>query len=267
MLLEGKKLLITGVLTPQIDRVLGGAGRPGARRRDRPHELRTNGEPHREDGEAAPRPPRRPRDGRERARADRRRARGARPALGTARRLPARDRVRAPGRPRRQLPPHAMGERRDRVQDERVLAEVPGGRHAAADGVRRWRRSCRSTSTRRVAWPDLRLDGCREGRARVRDALPGAGPRPEGDPREHRLGRTDEDDGRQGHPRLRPDRGELGGSRAARLGHDRPVGRSPARSRSSSRISSAGITGELLHVDGGFHAMGTEPGEPASDGD
>jgi enoyl ACP reductase len=30
---------------------------------------------------------------------------------------------------------------------------------------------------------------------------------------------------------------------------------------------SAGITGELLHVDGGFHAMGTEPGEPASDGD
>jgi len=24
----------------------------------------------------------------------------------------------------------------------------------------------------------------------------------------------------------------------------------------------AGITGELIHVDGGFHAMGTEPGEP-----
>ena len=30
---------------------------------------------------------------------------------------------------------------------------------------------------------------------------------------------------------------------------------------------SAGITGELLHVDGGFHAMGTEPGLRASDGD
>jgi meromycolic acid enoyl-[acyl-carrier-protein] reductase len=30
---------------------------------------------------------------------------------------------------------------------------------------------------------------------------------------------------------------------------------------------SAGITGELLHVDGGFHAMGTEPGESTSDGD
>jgi meromycolic acid enoyl-[acyl-carrier-protein] reductase len=28
----------------------------------------------------------------------------------------------------------------------------------------------------------------------------------------------------------------------------------------------SGITGELLHVDGGFHAMGTEPGQPA-DGD
>jgi meromycolic acid enoyl-[acyl-carrier-protein] reductase len=30
---------------------------------------------------------------------------------------------------------------------------------------------------------------------------------------------------------------------------------------------SKGITGELLHVDGGFHAMGTEPGEPSDDGD
>jgi enoyl-[acyl-carrier protein] reductase I len=28
----------------------------------------------------------------------------------------------------------------------------------------------------------------------------------------------------------------------------------------------SGITGELLHVDGGFHAMGTEPGQP-TDGD
>jgi enoyl-[acyl-carrier protein] reductase I len=27
----------------------------------------------------------------------------------------------------------------------------------------------------------------------------------------------------------------------------------------------AGITGELVHVDGGFHAMGTEPGPPAGD--
>jgi meromycolic acid enoyl-[acyl-carrier-protein] reductase len=30
---------------------------------------------------------------------------------------------------------------------------------------------------------------------------------------------------------------------------------------------SAGITGELIHVDGGFHAMGTEPGGPDGDGD
>jgi meromycolic acid enoyl-[acyl-carrier protein] reductase len=28
---------------------------------------------------------------------------------------------------------------------------------------------------------------------------------------------------------------------------------------------SAGITGEVIHVDGGFHAMGTEPGEPVDD--
>ena len=27
---------------------------------------------------------------------------------------------------------------------------------------------------------------------------------------------------------------------------------------------STGITGELLHVDGGFHAMGTEPAPPSS---
>ena len=30
---------------------------------------------------------------------------------------------------------------------------------------------------------------------------------------------------------------------------------------------SKGITGELLHVDGGFNAMGTEPGGPTDAGD
>ncbi len=67
-----------------VDRVLRGPGRPGAGRRDRPDELRADRQPHREDGEAAPGPSRRPRDGRERARADRRGARGARSPMGAA---------------------------------------------------------------------------------------------------------------------------------------------------------------------------------------
>ena len=74
----------------------------------------------------------------------------------------------------------------------------------------------------------LRLDGRREGGARIRDALSRAGPRSQGDPGEHRVGRSDEDDGGEGDPRVRSDRGKLGRTSPARMGHDR---RSPGRRR------------------------------------
>ena len=56
MLLEGKRFLITGVLTPQSIAFAAARSRAGAGRRDRAHELRPDGEPHREDREAAARP-------------------------------------------------------------------------------------------------------------------------------------------------------------------------------------------------------------------
>ena len=50
----------------------------------------------------------------------------------------------------------------------------------------------------------------------------------------------------------------VGAARAARLGHrpTRPPSATP--SRSCSRTCRQGITGEMIHVDGGFHAMGTD---------
>src|SRR5690349_23409479 len=46
---------------------------------------------------------------------------------GRARRRAARDRVRARRRARRRLPRHARGVRSDRLHDERLLDEGPGG--------------------------------------------------------------------------------------------------------------------------------------------
>ena len=149
MLLERKKLLITGVLTPQsiafaaarsaqeqgAEIVLTNFGRTvsltektAKRLPDPPDvlELDVN----------EPEP-------------DRRGPRRAQRAMGPTRRVPARDRVRAAGRAGRQLPQHRVGERRDRVPHERVLAEGARGRHAAADAGTRAARSSRSTSTRR----------------------------------------------------------------------------------------------------------------------
>ena len=63
---------------------------------------------------------------------------------------------------------------------------------------------------------------------------------PEGDPREHGLRRPAEDDGRQGHPRVRPDRRHVGAPRAARLGHVRSDARGSCRSRSCSRTCRRG---------------------------
>ncbi len=201
-----------------VDRVLRGAGMSGARRRDRADRLRPGDEHHREGRQAAARSAGRPRDGRERSRADRGAPRRAGDAVGHRRRIPARDRVRAAGRTGRELPQHPVGERGDRDPDERLLVEGDrGGTPAVDGGARRLGRQPRFRRAVRVA--GLRLDGCRQGRARGRDPLPREGPRPHGHQGEHRVGRPAEDDGGQGHPGVRADRRHLGTSRPAGMGH------------------------------------------------
>ena len=79
---------------------------------------------------------------------------------------------------------------------------------------------------------------------------------PRGDPRQPRLGRPDRDDRGRRHPRLRRARRRSGA----------PARRSAGTRATPAPVAAAvcfllsdlarGITGEILHVDGGFHAMG-----------
>ena len=64
--------------------------------------------------------------------------------------------------------------------------------------------------------------------------------------------------GRARHPGLRRPRRRLGEAGAAAAGTSRTRRRSPRRSTSCSRDASRAITAEIIHVDGGFHAMGTQ---------
>ena len=114
----------------------------------------------------------------------------------------------------------------------------------------------------------LRLDGRGQGRARGDLALPGPRPRPARRARQPRLGRPARHDRRARHPGLRAT-SPTAWERQAPLGWDTsdpaPVG--GAVCFLLSRLARA-ITGEILHVDGGFHAMGTalDPGAAAADG-
>ena len=71
--------------------------------------------------------------------------------------------------------------------------------------------------------------------------------------------RAVEDDGGKGHPGF--DRIVSGWSKRAPLGWDEtdPTAVGNAIAFFLSDLAS-GITGEMIHVDGGFHAMGTEGG-------
>ncbi len=104
----------------------------------------------------------------------------------------------------------------------------------------------------------LRLDGRGEGGPRVGQSLPRARPRAQGRAREHGERRAAANHGRQGHPGVRR-RSPTHGRRRAPLGWDvtdpTPVGNTVAFLLSD---LSKGITGEMIHVDGGFHAMGTD---------
>ena len=223
----------------RVDRVRGGASPAGAGGRDRPDLVRARDGAHREVGAPAAATGRRPGDGRERSRAHRVGRGRDRLPVGTARRVPARDRVRAAGRARRELPAHAVGERCDRDPDERLLAEGDRDGDAPAHaGARGCDRLARLRRPGRVA--DLRLDGRGQGVARVDHAVPRARPRPARDPRQHPVRRPPADDRRQGDPGVPGARRRLGRPGAARVEPDRRDAGRATRSCSCSRTSRGG---------------------------
>ena len=104
---------------------------------------------------------------------------------------------------------------------------------------------------------DLRLDGRRQGRPRGDDPLPGARPGRVRDPGQRRLGRPDPHHGRQEHPRLRRD--------LRHLAKRAPLGWNMTDATAVGQMCcfllsdwSTMTSGELIHVDGGYHAMGTD---------
>ena len=170
--------------------------------------------------------------------------------VGEGRRRSARDRVRARGCARRPVHDHAGRERGAGVQDERVLVQGSGGGAGAADGGRRLDRRHRF---RRVASPGRSTTGWASRRrrwSRCPDISPATSVRPG-----------------SGSTWLRRDRsapspraGSRGSSsspslweRQAPLGWDIddpiPVARAICFLLSD---YARGITGEIVHVDGGF---------------
>ena len=172
-----------------------------------------------------------------------------------ARRRAARDRLRAGVVPRRRLPRRAVGRRRGRAAGLGVLAEGARGRRAAADGGGRVDRRARLRQRRRRV-AGLRLDGRGEGRVRVDRALPRARPRPAGHPREPRRRGPDPHDRGEEHPRLRAVRGACGPSARRSAGTSRTPSRSPRPCVALLSDWFPATTGEIVHVDGGFHAVG-----------
>ena len=92
-------------------------------------------------------------------------------------------------------------------------------------------------------------------------------------PRRRRAGAHD---GGQEHPRVRAVRGHLGRAGAARLGHQRSRAGRPRRASPCFSDWFPATTGEIVHVDGGFHStgcgravrrdVGARRREPAGDG-
>ena len=102
----------------------------------------------------------------------------------------------------------------------------------------------------------LRLDGRGQGRVRVDQPLPRPRPGPQGDPLQPRRGRPDPHHRGEVDPGLRAVRGGVGrrGPRSAGTSTT-PM---PAARACVALLSDwfPATTGEIVHVDGGFHAMG-----------
>ena len=163
--------------------------------------------------------------------------------------------VRARVVPRRRLPRRAVGRRVGRAADLGVLVEVARRRRTAADGPGRLDRRSRLRQRRRGV-ARLRLDGGVEGGVRVGGALPGARPRPEGHPGQPRAARV---------PTARIAAKSIPGFEKfeevwverAPLGWDlkdaEPIAKAVVALLSDWFPAT---TGEMIHVDGGFHAVG-----------
>ena len=107
-----------------------------------------------------------------------------------------------------------------------------------------------------VAWPAYDWMGVAKAGLESTLALPRPRPRSRGDPLQPGQCRTAEEPGGQGDPGLRAARVAVERPRAARLGREGPGARRPAPSCALLSDFFPATTGEIVHVDGGFHAMG-----------
>ena len=219
MLLEGKRLLITGVLTSGSIALLRGRARPAGGRGDRADRLRPHPADDRARGEEAAATARGARARREQSADFERAGRRARLSAGAASTARC---TRSPSRPATRsaasfmsAPPESAV---DRVPDQRVLASRRSPRLCCRFERRGW--SGRGHGLRRLRrMAGLRLDGRGEGGSRVGLALPRARPRALGRAREPRVRRAGRDAGRGRHPRLRRGLAGLWGEQAP-LGWD-----------------------------------------------
>ena len=108
-----------------------------------------------------------------------------------------------------------------------------------------------------VAWPVYDWMGVAKAALEATVALPRARPRPAPRAREPGLRRAAGDAGRARHPGLQRPRDRLGEAGAAAVGR-----RGPGAGRGDDQLPASdaarAITAEIIHVDGGFHAMGTQ---------
>ncbi len=160
-------------------------------------------------------------------------AKDARRALGEGRRGPPRGRVRPAVVPRRRLPRRPLGGRRDRRPRLDLLARGARARVRAAAGGGRPRLDRGPRLRRLRGLARLRLDGCRQGGARVRHPLPRPRPRPAGHAREPGRRRPAAHDGGAVDRWLRWVRRRLVRARTAGLGPARPRARRPRRLRAA----------------------------------
>ena len=256
-LLDGKRIVVTGVLTDASLAFGVAAARPGGGRRDRAHRRRRGLSLTERTARKLPIAGRRARARRHRARA---------PRVACATRSPSKwDRVDgvlhaigfAPaGVPRRRLPGRRRGTTSpsrctSRAYSLKALADafVPlmtdGGSFVGLD----------FDNDGRLA--GLQLDGRGQGRARVDQPLP----RPRARAAQASASTwwppgPVQDDGGQVDPRLRAVRGRVGRPRSARLGRHRLDAPSPRPASRCCRDWFPATTGEIIHVDGGYHAIG-----------
>ena len=263
-MLEGKRLLITGVLTEDsiAFHVAQGAQRSGAEvvltgfgRGDAHHAAHREAAAERADVlELDVNEP----EQLEAAREGTRRALGPRSTASC---------TRSPSRPPDALGgnflTHAERVSRARVQDQRLLPQGAVRQLCC----RSWRSRVRSLRRRprlrrhgRVA--GLRLDGRREGRARGGAPLPRQRPRPEERPLQPRRRRADPDGRGEAASRASSSSPTPGSARLRSAGTRATRRRSPTPACWLLSEQARAITGEILHVDGGYHALGA----PASDG-